>query len=102
MERKSFDLDRGQGIEDIKLSNDYNNRLLTKIKESSNLKAIGKEEINTSKISPFIFKDRIAGLSFLLSGFALIVMNAYGLNLSIERFLFQATRFFNGMIHFTS
>lgn len=102
MERKSFDLDRGQGIEDIKLSDDYNERLLSKIKKSSNLKVIEKDDFNISKISPFIFKDRIAGLSFLLSGFALIVMNAYGLNLSIERFLYQATRFLNGMIHFTS
>lgn len=102
MERKSFDLDRGQGIENIKLSADYNDRLLSKIKEGNNLKVIEKDNFNTSKISPLIFKDRIAGLSFLLSGFALIVMNAYGLNLSIERVVFQATRFLNGMIHFTS
>lgn len=102
MERKSFDLDRGQGLQEIKLSDDYNERLLGKLKGENNVQVIKEDSFNVSKRSPFIFKDRIAGVSFLLSGFALIVTNAYGVNFSIERFLFEATRFLNGMIHFTS
>lgn len=97
MERKSFDLRKGQGLQDIKISSDYNDRLLNKI-NAAQLKE--ETQLSIPKIKDFIYKDKMAGISFLLAGISLIVVNVYGLNFNIDKFLYQANQFFSGVIHF--